>query len=87
PAHARVLQLANGEAPADALATNYSLIARGDAPRRVPPRSPYGFMQVRIDWTADALAYWINANRTRRVVGSSVPAQPQTLSFAHWSTG
>lgn len=85
---ARVLQLVNGEAPSYSLATNYSLIQNGDPPR-IPPHSPYSFMQLRIDWTNDTVDFWINNNRTRRATKKerTIPSVPQTLYFSHWSTG
>ncbi|KAF7196599.1 hypothetical protein HII31_01969 [Pseudocercospora fuligena] len=88
PMNARVLQLINGEAPSYSLATNYSLIEKGDPPK-IPAHSPYSFMELRIDWTNDTLDFWINNNRTRRATKKerTLPSVPQTLYFSHWSTG
>ncbi|EME78690.1 uncharacterized protein MYCFIDRAFT_190891 [Pseudocercospora fijiensis CIRAD86] len=88
PTKARVLQLINGESPSYSLATNYSLIEKGDPPR-IPALSPYSFMELRIDWTDDTLDFWINNNRTRRATKKerTLPSVPQTLYFSHWSTG
>ncbi|KAF2164801.1 glycoside hydrolase family 16 protein [Zasmidium cellare ATCC 36951] len=85
---AHITQLVNGEWPEYKLATNYTIIQKGDPPK-IPAGQPWDFQDLRFDWTNDTVSFWIGNNRTRTVtqLQRDLPAVPETLYFSHWSTG
>ncbi|EME41040.1 hypothetical protein DOTSEDRAFT_56085 [Dothistroma septosporum NZE10] len=86
---ARVMQLVNGEWPEYSLATNYTVIQAGNESMGIPPRQPWDFMDLKVDWSDDTVDFWIFDNNTRRITKDerSIPTVPQELYFSHWSTG
>lgn len=85
---ARVMQIIDGEWPSYALATNYSVIEKGDPPK-IPPGHPWDFMDVGFDWSRDKIDFFVGKNRTRRVTKAEkdLTSTPETLYLSHWSTG
>jgi hypothetical protein len=85
---AQIMQTVNGEWPENSLAVNYSIIQAG-APPALQPRSPWDFLDLRIDWTMDSVEFWIENNNTRNatLAQRTIPSIPAPLTFSHWSTG
>lgn len=51
---------------------------------------PWGYTEYRIDWTKDAIDFYVGGNLTRsisREKNSRLPSVPASLHFMHWSTG
>ncbi|KAF7508180.1 hypothetical protein GJ744_009477 [Endocarpon pusillum] len=82
---ARLTYLVNGEYPGQQLSTNYSLIKN----ESTPLISPWDFMDVRIDWIADAVNFTIANNVSRAITSKDreIPTTPSGLVFKHFSTG
>ncbi|KAK4994226.1 hypothetical protein LTR66_005696 [Elasticomyces elasticus] len=87
PEKARMTTLINGEYPSQSVSTNYSTIATGST--ILPPVSPWDFLDVRFDWTKEAVNFTLASNLTRSVstVGHNLPTLPSHMLLKHWSTG
>ena len=85
----RVATLLNGEYPDSSLGVNYSLISSGTP--GIPAASPWDYMTLRFDWTADFVNFTVNDNLTRSISkdqsSGSIPKVAMPLIFKHWSVG
>lgn len=86
PPTSRITTLKNGEYPDYKFSTNYSVLANGS--EKYAPVDPWGFVNVRIDWTKKYLNFTLAENQTRSIKSKvQIPTEPLPLSFKHWSTG
>ena len=100
PAKAWVGTFVNGEFTTRSLGANFSdLIGNASANRNYTvfdgvmsngSVNPWGFTEYRVDWTPDAINFYIGGNCTRTIEKrhkSDLASVPAPFYFKHWSTG
>ena len=90
PSAAWLSNLINNEFPKISLGVNYTNISRPD--REYGATNPWGFNEIKVDWTPEYVNYFINSHPTRMVNGtasdgSDRPTTPAPFTLKHWSVG
>ena len=57
-----------------------------------PMQNPWGYNEMRIDWTSELINYWLGKNLSRSITeqtddDSELPSIPVPLTLKHWSDG
>lgn len=89
PENARITTLIEREFPNQNLGVNYSTIAQNGS-KTMSAINPWDFLELRIDWTAEIINFYVAGNLTRSIDKSNyghIPITPAPLTIKHWSTG
>ena len=91
PETAWITTLMNHEFPNHYLGVNYTNISNPDFGAN-PIANPWGYNNMRIDWTPKVVNYWLGNNLSRSVSGScddgsDRPTTPSPLTLKHYSDG